>query len=165
MTGIQAVKVAVCYSFIESALLTGLSSYALVSRMMKNKAAQVLALLLLLFSTGYEEVVPMTYIWHMYLVPMSYDIAQALGLIVVTLLLVQLENEKTDVRNLVWSLCCLLCGNQERGGSRGTLRLCGCISLFVSFTKQQEDGVYRHGGYAGCIWSSGSIPLADCEKL
>ena len=31
--------------------------------------------------------------------------------------------------------------------------------------KQQEDGVYRHGGYAGCIWSSGSIPLADCEKL
>ena len=130
VTGIQAVKVAVCYSFIESALLTGLSSYALVSRMMKNKAAQVLALLLLLFSTGYEEVVPMTYIWHMYLVPMSYDIAQALGLIVVTLLLVQLENEKTDVRNLVWSLCCLLCCTGTKSAA-GAVVLCGFAAAYL----------------------------------
>lgn len=123
-TGIQAVKVAVCYSYIEGAVLLGLSSCALVSRMIKNRTAQVLTLLLMLFSTGYEEVVPMTYIWHMYQVPMSYDIAQSLGIIVVVLLLVQMENEKTDVFNLGWSLCCLLCCTGTKSAA-GAVVFCG----------------------------------------
>lgn len=129
-TGIQAVKVAVCYSFIEGALLTGLSSYALVSRMIKNKTAQVLTLLLLLFSTGFEEAVPMTYIWHMYQVPMSYDIAQSLGIIVVVLLLVQLENEKIDLFNLAWSLGCLLCCTGTKSAA-GAVVFCGVAIAYL----------------------------------
>lgn len=165
VTGIQAVKVAVCYSFIESALLTGLSSYALVSRMMKNKAAQVLALLLLLFSTGYEEVVPMTYIWHMYLVPMSYDIAQALGLIVVALLLVQLENEKTDVRNLVWSLCCLLCCTGTKSAA-GAVVFCGFAAayLYLFLSRSSRRTAYIATGLMLVVFGAVGVYLWPIAK-
>lgn len=130
VTGIQAVKVAVCYSYIEGAVLLGLSSYALVDRLIKNKAAQAITLLLMLFSTGYEDAVPMTYIWHMYQVPMSYHIAQSFGILVVVLLLIQLENKRVDMHNLVWSLCCLLCCTGTKSAA-GVVVLCGVVITYL----------------------------------
>lgn len=137
-TGIQAVKVAVCYSYIEGAVLLGLSSFALVSRVIKNRTAQVLTLLLMLFSTGYEEKALVTYIWHMHQVPMSYHIAQSLGMIVVVLLLAQLENKRMDIVNLVWSMCCLVCCMGTKS-SAGAVVFCGVVMVYVYLILSQSS--------------------------
>ncbi len=60
-----------------------------------------------------------TYIWHMYLLPMSYNIAQSLGIVVVLLLLIQLRNDKIDKCNFILCLCCLICcaGTKSAAGA------------------------------------------------
>lgn len=106
---ISAIKVAICYSYIEGAVFFGLSSYTLIDRMIKKNIAKIVALLFIIFATGYEIEIAYTYIWHIRLVPMSYDIAQSLGLVVILLLLVQLEKEKIYVNDFIVLLLCLLC--------------------------------------------------------
>lgn len=132
VTGIQAVKTAAYYSNIESAVLLGLPSYTLVKRVIKNRTAQVLTLLLMLISTGYEEKTMVPYMRDLYQVPMSYNIAQGLGVMVVVLLLVQIKNKRIDVYNLAWSFCCLLCCTGTKSAT-GVVVLCGAATAYLFF--------------------------------
>lgn len=130
VTGIQAVKVAVCYSNIEAAVLLGLPSSVLVSKVIRNKTAQIFTLLLMLISTGYEEITVVPYMRDLYQVPMSYNIAHGLGITVVILLLVQMENERLDIYNLIWSFCCLLCCTGTKSAA-GVVILCGAAAVYL----------------------------------
>lgn len=130
VTGIPAVRIAICYSYIESSILLGLSSYALADRMIKSRKIKVITLFLMLMSTGFEEESLVTYIWHIYLVPMSYNIAQSLGLVVILLLLIQLKEEKIDVNNLIIMMCCLLCCTGTKSAT-GAIIFCGFLIAFL----------------------------------
>ncbi len=138
VTGIPAMRMAACYSYIESSIFLGLSSYVLVNRMIKNKKAKVLALLFILFSTGIEDKSLVTYIWHIYLVPMSYHIAQSFGVMIISLILVQL-NEEFDRNNLIIMLCFLICCTGTKGAS-GAIIVSGiCFAcLYWFFYKKQR---------------------------
>lgn len=128
VTGITVMKTASCFSYIESAVFVGLSTWALVRRMIKNRTVQVLTVLLMLFSTGYDMYAGPTYIWHMYLLPMSYNIAQSLGLIVVLLLMIQLRNVRVDKCNFVLCLCCLVCCAGTKSAAGAVIL---CVFLFT----------------------------------
>ncbi len=131
VTGITVIKTAACFSYIESTVLVGLSTYVIVSRIIKNRTAQIVAILLMLFSTGYEiGAGPTTYIWHMHLLPMSYNIAQSLGLIVVLLLLIQLRNDTIDKWNMIICLCCLLCCAGTKSAT-GAVIICGFLFSYL----------------------------------
>lgn len=143
VTGITVIKMAACFSYIESVILVALSTCAIVGRMIKNRTVQVLAVLLMLFSTGYEIHMGPTYIWHMYLLPMSYNIAQSLGIIVVLLLLVQLRNDKIDKNNLILTLCCLICCAGTKSAA-GAVIICGFLFtyLYVFITRTNKKVTY-----------------------
>lgn len=126
VTGITVMKTATCFSYIESTILVALSTCAIAGRMIKNRAAQVLAVILMLFSTGYEIEAGPTYIWHMHLLPMSYNIAQSLGIVTVLLLLIQLRNDILDKGNFFICLCCLAC-------CTGTKSAAGAVIICVFF--------------------------------
>lgn len=143
VTGITVMKMAACFSYIESAVFIGLSACALVSRMIKKRTVQVLTVLLMLFSTGYDMYAGPTYIWHMYLLPMSYNIAQSLGLIVLLLLIIQLRNEQVDKCNFVLCLCCLVCCAGTKSAA-GAVILCGFLFtyLYVFLSRSSKRTAY-----------------------
>lgn len=143
VTGITAVKTAACFSYIESVIFVALSTCAIAGRMIKNRTVQILTVLLMLFSTGYEIHMGPTYIWHMYLLPMSYNIAQSLGLTVVLLLLIQLRNDRIDKRNLILCLFCLIfCAGTK--SAAGAVIICGFLLtyLYVFFSKTSKKTAY-----------------------
>lgn len=152
VTGISAMKVATCYSYIESSIFLGLSSYVLVNRMIKNKKAKILALLLLLFSTGMEEKSLVTYIWHIYLVPMSYHIAQCFGVMIMLLVLIQLDKE-FDINNLIMMLLFLICCTGTKGAT-GAVIVCGiCIScLYLFFYRKKRKMAFIYAFFSVMVF-------------
>lgn len=148
VTGITAVKTAACFSYIESVVFVALSTCAIVGRTIKNKTVQALAVLLMLFSTGYEIHMGPTYIWHMYLLPMSYNIAQSLGLTVVLLLLIQLRNDRIDKQNLGLCLLCLIfCAGTK--SAAGAVIICGFLFtyMYVFFSRTSKKAAYITVGF------------------
>ena len=89
VTDLPVFNLAVRYSYIEGVLFLGLSVSCIIMRLIKNHKVAVFTLVLMLFSTGFEEKSVVTYIWHIYQVPMSFEIAVSFELIILMLLLVQ----------------------------------------------------------------------------
>lgn len=139
VTGITVMRTATCFSYIESVIFVALSTCAFAGRMIKNKTVQALAVLLMLFSTGYEIEAGPTYIWHMHLLPMSYNIAQSLGIITVLLLLVQLRNDTIDKGNFFLCLCCLACCAGTKSAA-GAVIICSFFFtyLYVLFSRASK---------------------------
>lgn len=151
LMGIPAIKAATCYSYIEGAVFFGLSSYALMDRMIKDKIAKVITMLLLLFATGYEIRTGVTYIWHIKLCPMSYDIAQSLGIIVILLLLVQLEKKKVGINDLIVMLCCLLCCTGTKSATGVVILGVICLVYAFVFLRTQKKKTVIIYGCVGII--------------
>ena len=153
VTGMTVIKAAACFSYIESAVFVGLSTCAIVGRLIKTRIVQIVTVLLILFSTGYEIHMGPTYIWHMYLLPMSYNIAQSLGIVVVLLLLIQLRNDKIDKCNFILCLCCLICCAGTKSAA-GAVIICGFLFtyLYVFLSKSSKRTT--------CIVIGGMIGLA-----
>lgn len=156
VTGISVMKTATCYSYIEASIFMGLSSYALVNRVIKNNKVKAVTLLLMLFSTGYEMFAGTTYIWHIYLLPMSYNIAQSLGQVVVLLLLVQLKNKKVDVRNLIAGLCCLICCAGTKSAT-GAVIFCSFFVCYSYLLLRQKSKKTAYSVLFGAILIFGAI--------
>lgn len=149
--GIPAIKVATCYSFIEGAIFFGLSSYVLMDRMIKDKIVRAVTILLLLFATGYEIRTGVTYIWHIKLCPMSYDIAQSLGIIVILLLLVQLEKKKIGINDLIVMISCLLCCTGTKTATGAVILGVICLVYAFSFLRMQKKKTVILYGCIGAI--------------
>lgn len=127
------------YSYIESSVFLGLSSYVIVTRFIKNKKAQIITLVLILFSSGFENLSVTYYIWHIYLVPMSYHIAQSLGVMVILLMLIQMD-EKFDLYKLLATVTLLICCTGTKGATGavifGGITLACMYSFFIQKRKK-----------------------------
>lgn len=89
-------NLAVRYSYIEGVLFLGLSVSCITMRLIKNSKVVLFTILLMLFSTGFEEKSVVTYIWHIYQVPMSFEIAVSFELIILLLLIIQNQEKKVN---------------------------------------------------------------------
>lgn len=151
LTDISAFGMGSQYSHIESSIFLGLSSYAAVTRLIKNKRAQIATLLLILFSSGFEEKSITTYIWHIYLVPMSYHIAQSLGVMIILLILIQLD-EEFDFRKLLVMTALLMCCTGTKGAT-GAVIFCGialaCLYSFLIQKRRKMALVYFISAFVG----------------
>lgn len=138
VTNISAFGMASQYSHIEASVFVGLSSYAIVDRLIKNKKAQITALVLILFSTGFEGKVPVSYLWHLYIVPMSYQIAQSLGVMILLLILIQLD-EEFDPHKLFVTVCLLMCCTGTKGATGAVIfGGVGLACLYVFFIQKRK---------------------------
>lgn len=139
LTDISAFGMASQYSHIESSIFLGLSSYVIVDRFIRNKKVQIITLLLILFSTGFEEKVAVSYTGHIYLVAMSYHIAQSLGVMVILLILMQL-NEEFDFHKLLMTVALLMCCTGTKGATGavifGGIAMACLYSFFIQNKKK-----------------------------
>lgn len=138
VTNISAFRMASHYSHIEASVFVGLSTYALVNRLIKNKKAQIVTLFLSLFATGFGNTLEGTYLWHLYIVPMSYQIAQSMGIMILLLILIQLD-EEFDPHKLFVMVCLLVCCTGTKG-STGALLFggVGLACLYAFFVQKRK---------------------------
>lgn len=142
-TGVPVAELAIQYSYIEAMIILGLSSLCLTIRVIKKNA--VFTLFLLLFSTGLEKLTGVTFFWHIYQVPMSFNIAISLEMVIILLLLIQLEKEKLDFIILSYLLICLFVCTGTKGPS-GAIVLCG-IGMTCLYWLAAEKNMKKAFGY------------------
>lgn len=151
LTDISAFGMASQYSHIEASVFLGLSSYAIVDRFIRNKKAQIITLFLILFSTGLENQSIVTYIWHIYLVPMSYHIAQSLGVLTILLILIQLD-EEFDFYKFLMTVALLVCCTGTKGATGAVIFVGVVLACMYSFWIQKKRKiavVYFIGAFLG----------------
>ncbi len=154
MTGIRAVEVTGVFSYIQTNLFLILSAVCLVNRLIKSKWGKILALILLFFTTGLEEKSVVSYVWHMYILPMSFTMALALELMVFLLMIIQLRRKKMDTKILVFMLLALaLCTGSK--GPIGALALVGIgiACIYWIFDTGEIKKALIYGGAALFVFS------------
>ncbi len=150
-TGIAVVNIALRYSYIQAMTLIGLAAICFVRRISKNKNV-TLILFLLLFATGFEKFTGVTWFWHIYQIPMSFNIAISLEMTIAILLMIQLQNSKIDVLNLFLLLVSLAICTGTKGPS-GAIMLCGigivCIYWLI---KREYKKSFLFGLASLAVW-------------
>ena len=136
-TGLSAAEIALNYSYIQAVVMLGLSALSLVKRVLKRKKVILFTLFLLLFSTGWEKTTGVTFFWHIYQVPMAFNIAYSLEMIVFLLLLIQMTKGKCDHVNLFFLVAFLLICTGTKGPS-GALVLLGIGIVCVNWLLKKE---------------------------
>lgn len=153
VTGISIARTAFTYSFIQTLILMGLPAYCLTVRMIKNQSIRFLTLLLLFFTTGFEKQSLVTYYWHMYILPMGFNIAFGFGIITVLLLIIQIEKEEIDIANLVWMFLALIICTGSKAPT-GVIALIGIITVCIYWLIKKE---YKKALFHGVPIVSGFI--------
>ena len=147
VTDMPVFNLAVRYSYIGGVLIFGLASGCFVMRVVKNSKAVLFTLFLVMFATGWECLAGVTYLWHIYMVPMSFEIA--LGFEFVILLLVIIQNSEKRVNlYILTAVAFYLAVCTGTKGPSGMFVVCGigimCIYwMFVrkEYTKSLLYGV------------------------
>ena len=127
VTDIPSYTAAIVYSYIESAIFMAMTFYCFIKRFVKKRKIVFLTLFLMLFTTGIETEVG-TYICHLYLLPMSFNIALCIELIIILLAIIQYKKEKLDINCMVLS-CVFMMVCTGLKGPTGAIALC-TIGLF-----------------------------------
>jgi len=145
VTNISAFNVAVHYSYIQSMILLAFSAYCVGKRVLGDKRVVGLMLFLLFFSTGIENRSLVTYVWHIFIQPMSFNIAFSLELIILLLLILQI-----DVKKINYSILCrvaltmLTCTITK--GPAGAIALCAigviCVWWLLGKTEIKKSILY-----------------------
>lgn len=150
-TGIAVVNIALRYSYIQAMTLIGLAAICFVRRISKNINV-TLILFLLLFATGFEKITGVTWFWHIYQIPMSFNIAISLEMTIAILLMIQLQNSKIDFKNLFLLLVSLAICTGTKGPS-GAIILCGigivCIYWLI---KREYKKSFLFGLASLAVW-------------
>ncbi len=146
VTDMPVFNLAVRYSFIEGVLFLGLSAGCLTMRLIKNYKAALLTLVLILFSTGLEDLSVVTYIWHMYLVPMSFEIAASFEMVILLLLFIQ-NGEKKINPIIVSALTLYLAVCTGTKGPSGMIVLCGIgiMCIYWMFVRKEYAKAIIYG--------------------
>lgn len=115
------------YILSKTIILIG-AVHFLVDSIKSNKKNNVICYILLLCTTGIEEVSNVTYVHHILLAPFGFDIGYAYGIVFIAFLIRQWKKEKFDLglyigTMLVWVMCV---------GAKAPIAL--ILILFVAFT-------------------------------
>lgn len=148
VTDIVTYDVAIFYSFIESVVFLALTFYCFAKRFVRKPKFVFLTLFLMLCSTGKEVESVVTYIWHIYIVPMSYNIALCIELMIILLVFIQHKKEKVDKHCMILS-CVLMMVCTGMKGPAGAIALCVIVffCIYWFFVKREivKSVVYGSG--------------------
>lgn len=163
----SAFETAVYWSVIESSIIMGLASSCLTFRIIKNARIGFFTIGLLLFSTGMEKRSVVTYIWHIHLMPMSFNIALSFEMVIMLLIVIQEDLKKLNCKLLILlTICMAICTGTK--GPVGAIALCGTgiVCLYWMFGKREYPKAWVYGCASlaafGIIYF---VLLADTNRL
>ena len=104
LTGIDALSLEVCLAWIQPIFILIPSFWCLLNRMQIQFNKKILALFILLFTTGWELLVYVAYQHIMYVSSFGYDIALAFGILTITFMYMQVQENKLHMGLLVATL-------------------------------------------------------------
>lgn len=147
VTEMTTYSMAVFYSYIESVIFMALSCYCIVRRCISNKKIVFLTLFFMFFTTGIEMETLVTQIWHLYLVPMSFNIALSIELIIIMLILIQYEKQELEKNLIIFCGIFILVATGMKGPV-GAIALCiiGFFCIYWLFVKKEVVKPVLYGG-------------------
>lgn len=123
--GTSAVSTTALFSYIQPTIMLSLVSCSLVFRLINNIHIRIITLLLLFLSNGFENTeIVITYRWHVFIQPMTFDIGYAFFMAVVLVIIIQLQQNELNKGLLVFNT--LLIGNAT--GIKGP---CGMMAVVL----------------------------------
>lgn len=141
VTGIPVANFGMGFYFIQSAILLVFTSYVFFSNLIKDKHLKMIAIVLFLFSTGFENRVYVTYISHMYATPFGFDVGLVFGMLAILFMIKQCDEEKLEF-NLFISVILFFAICMGTKGPIGSIVLlilgCFCIRYFILGFKNKE---------------------------
>lgn len=146
VTGMPVFNLAVRYSYIGGVLIFGLATSCFVTRIVKKSKAVLLTLVLILFATGWEREAGLTYLWHIYMVPMSFEIALGFELVILLLLFIQNGEKRVNLHILTTVALCLAVCTGTKGPS-GMLVVCGIgvMCIYWMFVRREYTKSILYG--------------------
>lgn len=133
-TSIRPIHIGLFFSVVQSVLLRVFSGYLVLSKCTRKNELQIIGMILLFFSSGYESKVIITYLAHSYHASFGLDYGLAIFLIFLYLLLTKVEENnnlfKTSV--LIWLCIFVLAGEKISYGGIGLFGLgILCIGFLI----------------------------------
>lgn len=146
VTDMPVFSLAVRYSYIGGVLIFGLSTSCFVMRMVKKGKVVLLTLVLILFSTGWEYQSRVTYLWHIYLVPMSFEIAVGFEFVILLLLFLQNSEKKVNL-SILTAVVLYLAVCTGIKGPAGMFVVCGVgiMCIYWMFVRKEYAKAVLYG--------------------
>lgn len=146
VTGMPVFNLAVRYSYIGGVLIFGLATSCFVMRIVKKSKAVLLTLVLILFATGWEREAGLTYLWHIYMVPMSFEIALGFELVILLLLFIQNDEKRVNPYILIAVAFYLAVCTGTKGPS-GMFVVCGIgvMCIYWMFVRKEYTKSILYG--------------------
>lgn len=166
VTNISAFNLAAHYSYIQSMIILTFSAYCVVKRLVKVKKVVWVTLFLLFFSTGMENRSVVTYMWHVFIQPMSFNIALSLELIIILLMLLQIDEKKIQGSILYrMTLVMLVCTITK--GPSGAIAVCavGVICIWWLIKRKEIKKSILYGMHSLVAFGLVYLFLADMNSV
>lgn len=146
VTGMPVFNLAVRYSYIGGVLIFGLATSCFVMRIVKKSKAVLLTLVLILFATGWERGAGLTYLWHIYMVPMSFEIALGFEFVILLLLFIQNDEKRVNPYILIAVAFYLAVCTGTKGPS-GMFVVCGIgvMCIYWMFVRKEYTKSILYG--------------------
>lgn len=162
VTGISAFNMGMHFSYIQSMVLLTFSGYCVAKRFIKDRTSVVLMLFLFFFSTGIEDRSFVTYLWHIFIQPMSFNIALSLEFVILLLIVIQLDAEKIDYKILGRVILAVLVCTITKGPA-GAIATCmvGVVCIWWLVGKKEIKKSILYGVFVVTAFLSIYIFLAD----
>lgn len=129
--GISSINATSVFSYIQPTIMIALASMSVICRVLKHDYIRILTLICLLFPIGLEEKCIVTYQWHIFVMPMGFDIGFAFFLTILLLLIILFQNNTLDFKYC--GICIFLVGMTT--GLKGPCAVIafGLITLFCMY--------------------------------
>ncbi|MHB1484488.1 MAG: hypothetical protein ACYCYI_07455 [Saccharofermentanales bacterium] len=152
VTKIPVAEISFYYSYLQSAILLVLSAYCCLRKVLKNNRYVLVAMLILLFTAGFEKYTNLTFIHHIYLAPFGFDIGLSFALLVFYCVCRQLDELKINFSYLFLSLVFIMACAGTKGPIAVTLLAgSGLICFYWIMMRRFVIGVSYGVGLALCF--------------
>ena len=137
VTGIRPLHIGLYFSVVQSVLLKCFGGYVVISKCTKNIRFQIIGMVLLLFSSGFESEVIITYLAHSYHASFGLEYALGVYLFFIYLLLLKGEEKENHIKTsvMIWLSLFVLAGEKI---SYGGIALLGLGVMCASWLFRKE---------------------------
>lgn len=141
-TSIRPIYVGMFFSVVQSVLLRVFSGYLILAKCTKSIKLQVVGMLLLFFSSGFEQRVLLTYSMHSYYAPFGMEYGLAIYLFFIYLMLEKFKEKTNQLKTsiLIWACTFVLAGEKISYGAVGVFGL-GVLCAGFLIKKQYKKAV------------------------
>lgn len=136
-TGIDALTLEICFTWIQPVLLLVFSSWCLLKKMYRRNHLALAGLVMLFFTTGRELIVYVASQHILYVSPFGWDIGLSFAILTLTFIYLQFTHEKFQIGLLIMTLLSFFaCEGSKAPVSVVILLVLGCICGIWLFKKK-----------------------------